>query len=56
MRRSRRSTTKEKHVGDFIMMVGDLRFGEPHDRTVVTIAFAVSVAFGGVYGIKNSTS
>jgi hypothetical protein len=76
MRRSRRSTTKEKHMGSFInktakallaaviaalgslatVMVGETGFGDLTAGQWVTIALAVTVAFGGVYGVKNSTA
>lgn len=38
------------------VMVGDTGFGDLSAGQWVTIALAVSVAFGGVYGIKNSTA
>jgi len=38
------------------VMVGDTGFGDLKAGQWVTIALAVSVAFGGVYGIKNSTA
>jgi hypothetical protein len=38
------------------VMVGDTGFGDLTAGQWVTIALAVTIAFGGVYGIKNSTA
>jgi hypothetical protein len=38
------------------VMVGKTGFGDITAGQWVTIAFAVTVAFGGVYGVKNSTT
>jgi hypothetical protein len=38
------------------VMVGHTGFGDLTAGQWVTIALAVTVAFGGVYGVKNSTA
>jgi hypothetical protein len=38
------------------VMVGDTGFGDLTAGQWVTITLAVTVAFGGVYGVKNSTA
>jgi hypothetical protein len=38
------------------VMVGDIGFGDLTAGQWVTIALAVTIAFGGVYGVKNSTA
>ena len=37
-------------------MVGDTGFSDPTAGQWMTIALAVTVSFGGVYGVKNSTA
>jgi hypothetical protein len=37
------------------VMVGDTGFGDLKPGQWVTIALAVTVAFGSVYGVKNTT-
>jgi hypothetical protein len=38
------------------VMVGDTAFGDLTTGQWMTIALAVTVAFGGVYGVKNNTA